>query len=136
MTTTHATHTTLNVIAVHRQPDGERRTPGNRDTPWHITARFVCRKDRDFAWRQREAIKKTENYKDAFFVPDLVKELVDEGAKLREAARCGRRVFNLNAAIHNYRFVMLDSGLSYTVKDIPEYIKKEMYKVRQSAPQS
>ena len=52
--------------AVHRQPNGERRIPGNRDTPQHIIARFVCRKDRDFVWSQREAIKKTENYKDAF----------------------------------------------------------------------
>ena len=69
-------------------------------------------------------------------MPDLVKELADEGAKLREAVRCARRVFNLNAAIHNNRFVMLDSELSYTVKDIPEYIKKEMYEGRQSAPQS
>ena len=68
-------------------------------------------------------------------MPDLVKELAEEGAKLREAVCCGRRVFNLNAAIRNNRFVMLDSGLSYTVKDIPEYIKKEMYKGRQSAPQ-
>ena len=71
-----------------------------------------------------------------FFVPDLVKELAEEGAKLREAVRCARRVFNLNAAIRNNRFVMLDSAFSYTVKDIPEYIKKEMYKGRQSAPQS
>ena len=55
----------------------------------------------------------------------------------RQASRdssCARRVFNLNVAIHNNRFVMLDSGFSYTVKDIPEYIKKEMYKGRQSAP--
>ena len=71
-----------------------------------------------------------------FFVPDLVKELAEEGAKLREAVRCARRVFNLNVAILNNRLVMLDSGFSYTVKDIPEYIKKEMYKSRQSAPQS
>ena len=122
--------------AVHRQPNGGRRTPGNSDTPRHIIARSVCRKDRDFVWSQREAIKKTGNYKDAFFVPDLVKELAKEGAKLREAVHCARRAFNLNAAIRNNRFVMLDSGFSYTVKDIPEYIKKEMYKGRQSAPQS
>ena len=101
--------------AVHRQPNGERRILGNRDTPRHIIARFVCRKDRDFVWSQREAIKKTEKYKHAFFVPDLVKELADEGAKLREAVHCARRVFNLNAAIRNNRFLMLDSGLSYIV---------------------
>ena len=51
-------------------------------------------------------------------MPDLVKELPEEGAKLREAVRCARRVFNLNVAVHNNRFVMLDSGFSYTVKDI------------------
>ena len=54
----------------------------------------------------------------SFFVPDLVKELAEESVKLREAVRCARRVFNLNAAICNNRFVMLDSGFSYTVKDI------------------
>ena len=52
--------------AVHRQSNGE-RIPGNRDTPRHIIARFICRKDRDFIWSQREAIKKTETYKDLFF---------------------------------------------------------------------
>ena len=69
-------------------------------------------------------------------MPDLVKELAEEGAKLQEAVRCARRVFDLNAAIRNNLFVMLDSGLSYTVKDIPEYIKKEIYKGGQSAQQS
>ena len=42
----------------------------------------------------------------------------------------------VNSAIRNNRFIMLDSGFSYTVKDIPEYIKEEKYKGRQSAPQS
>ena len=84
---------------------------------------------RDFVWSQREAIKKTENYKDAFFC-------AEEGAKLQEAVRCARRVFDLNAAIRNNRFLIFDSGFSYTVKDISEYIEKEMYKGRQSAPQS
>ena len=28
--------------AVHRQPNGGRRTLGNSDTPRHIIARFVC----------------------------------------------------------------------------------------------
>ena len=37
-------------------------------------------------------------------------ELAQEGAKLREAIRCARRVFNLNAALRNNRFAMLDSG--------------------------
>ena len=73
--------------------------------------------------------KKDRKLQGCVFAPDLLKELAEEGAKLREAVRCARRVFNLNAAIRNNRFVMLDSGFSYTVKDIPEYIKKEMYKV-------
>ena len=81
--------------AVHRQPNSERRTPSNRDIPWLVIARFVCRKDKDFVWSQREAIKKTENYKDEFFVPDLVKVLAEEGVKFREAVHCARKVFNL-----------------------------------------
>ena len=61
-------------------------------------------------------------------MPDLVKELTEEVGKLREAVRCARRAFNSNAVILNNRFVMLDYGFPYTVKDIPEYIKKEVYK--------
>ena len=98
--------------AVH----GDRRTPGNRETSRHIILRFICRKDRDFVWSQREATKKTKLQRRVFV--NLVTELAEEGFK------------------RSNRFVMLDSGFSYTVKDIPEYIKKEIYKGRQSAPQS
>ena len=67
LTETKVDRPSMQFHAVRRQPNGERRTPENRDTPRHIIARFVCRKDRNFVWRQGEAIKKTENFKDAFF---------------------------------------------------------------------
>ena len=62
-------------------------------------------------------------------MPDLVKELADEGAKLREAVRCARRVFNLNAAIHNNRFVMLDSELPTQLKIFQNTSRKKCIKV-------
>ena len=71
----------MQFLAVYRQPNGGRRTPGNSDTQRHIIARFVCRKDKDLVWSQREAIRKTENYKDVFFAPDLVKELAEEASR-------------------------------------------------------
>ena len=89
-----------------------------------------------FCLESKGSNKKDRKLQGLFFMPDLVKELPEEGAKLQEAVHCARRVFNLNAAICNNCFVMLDSGFSHTVKDIPEYIKKEMYKGRQPVPQS
>ena len=86
-----------------------------------------------FCLESKRSNKEDRKLQRRVFVPDLVKELADEGAKLREAVRCARRVFNLNAAISNNHFVMLDSGLSY--KDIREYINKEMYKGPQSINQ-
>ena len=38
-------------------------------------------------------------------MPDLVEEMANEGVKLRDAVRCARRVFNLNAAILNNHFL-------------------------------
>ena len=70
--------------AVHRQPNGGRRTPGNSDTPRHIIARFVCRKDRDFIWSQREAIKKDRKLQGCVFCARFGKETGRGG---RQASR-------------------------------------------------
>ena len=47
-------------------------------TPRHIIARFLCRQDRNMVWERRDKIKEPENFREAFFVPDLCKEYAEE----------------------------------------------------------
>ena len=84
------------------------------------------RKDRDLVWKNREKIKETEHFKDAFFVPDLCKQDAEEGFKLRQALRCARNVFKMKVEIRNNRLLTVDSGISYSLQELPEYLKKEL----------
>ena len=114
--------------AVHRVGQQRKRKGGPNVTqaPRHIIARFLSRKDRDLVWKNREKIKETEHFKDAFFVPDLCKQDAEEGFKLRQALRCARNVFKMKVEIRNNRLLMVDSGLSYSLQELPEYLKKEL----------
>ena len=76
--------------------------------------------------------KKTEHFSDAFFVPDLVKEYAEEGFKLKQALRCARDVFKLKAELRKNRIVMVESGLSYSLAELPDYIKNEIDRRRQN----
>ena len=49
-----------------------------------------------------------------------------EGFKLRQALRCARNVFKMKVEIRNNRLLMVDSGLSYSLQELPEYLKKEL----------
>ena len=53
--------------AVHHQPNGGRRTPGNSDTPWHIIARFVFRKDKRFYLESKGSNKKDRKLQGCIF---------------------------------------------------------------------
>ena len=55
-------------------------------------------------------------------MPDLAKEQAQEGYVLREAWRQAREKYE-NLEIKNNKLVMKDSGLSYSAKDLPEYLK-------------
>ena len=75
--------------AVHRAGsprDQRRKRFGNKPpSPRHIIARFLSRKDRNSVWENRKNLKGSENYKGAFFIPDLAKEYAQEGYVLRQA---------------------------------------------------
>ena len=110
---------------VHRvgpQRDQRRHSPKQSSAPRHIIARFVCCEDREYVWQKRHKIKDSEKFKEAFFVPDLVKEQAQEGYVLRQACRQAREKYEMNVEIKN-KLVMKDSGLSYSAKDLPEYLK-------------
>ena len=113
---------------VHRVSQQRKRKGGPNVTQAlrHIIAIFLSRKDRDLAWKNRDKIKEIEHFKDAFFVPDLCKQDAEEGLKLRQALRCARNVFKMKVKIRNNRPLMVDSGLSYSLEELPEYLKKEL----------
>ena len=69
------------------QRDQRTRSLNQSSAPRYIIARFVCREDRDYVWQNRHKFKDFEKFKEAFFVPDLVKEQAQEGYVLRQACR-------------------------------------------------
>ena len=124
-------HPQMRFQGVHRVDRGADNHPARSrrgKQPRHIIARFVCRKDRDLVWKQKEKIKETEHFKQAFFVQDLPKEDANEEYKLRRAMKCARNVFNMEVSIRRRRLVMADSGLSYSFDELPEFLKKEAFK--------
>ena len=116
------------IHAVHRvgpPRDQRRKRFGNKPpSPRHIIARFLSRKDRNFVWENREKLKGSENYKGAFFVPDLAKEYAQEGYVLELA----KEKYNIQAEIKFNKLVMPDSGLAYSANWLPEYLNvKQTY---------
>ena len=100
--------------AVHRvgpQRHQRRRSPNQSSAPRHIIARFVCREDREYVWQKWHNIKDSEKFKEALFVPDLVKEQAQEGYVLRQACRQAREKYEMNVDIKNNKLVMKDLGL-------------------------
>ena len=79
--------------------------------------------DRNFVWENRGKLKGSENYKEAFFVPDLAKEYAQEGYVLRQARKLAKEKYNIQAKIKSNNLVMPDSGLAYSANELPEYLK-------------
>ena len=92
-------------------------------SPRHIIAKFISRKDKDLVWQNRGKIKDTENYKEAFFIPDLTKEHAQEGYILKQVLKKARETYKLNVEIKYNQLVMLDTSLAYSVSQIPDYLK-------------
>ena len=115
--------------AVHRvgsPRDQRRKRFGDKPPmPRHIIARFLSRKDRNFVWENRGKLKGSENYKEAFFVPDLTKEYAQEGYVICSQAslKVSKRKYNIQAEIKSNKLVMPDSGLAYSANELPEYLK-------------
>ena len=83
----------------------------------------MSRKDRNYVWENREKLKGSENYKGAFFVPDLAKEYAQEGYVLRQASKLAKEKYSIQAEIKVNKLVMPDSGLAYSTNELPEHLK-------------
>ena len=114
----------MNFHAIHRvgplKDQAKYRRHDKPPSPRHIFERFVFRKDRDLVWQSRGKIKDTENYKEAFFVPDLTKEHAQDGYILRQALKKAKETYKLNVEIKYNKLVMSDTGLA---SQIPDYLK-------------
>ena len=115
--------------AIHRVPSNDETNssaggrPCARGSPRHIIARFVCREDRNFIWKNCDKITELPKFDKAFFVPDLAKELEAENYILRGAARRAK-VKKIRVAIRRIKLVMLDSGLNYSANEVPQYLRR------------
>ena len=102
-----------------------------RQTSRHIIARFLCRQNRNMVWESRDRIKETENFREAFFVPDLCKEYAEESYILRQALKIARGKYNIERQLSNNKLVMTDSGLAYSAEQLPDYLNVKKKLVQQ-----
>ena len=58
------------------------------------------------AWKSRDRIKETENFKEALFVPDLCKEYAEESFFLRQALKIARGKYNIECHLSNNKLVI------------------------------
>ena len=73
-------------------------------------------------WESRERIKETENFREAFFVPDLCKDYAEESYNLRQTLKIARGKYNIECHLSNDKLVMTDSALAYSAEQLPDYL--------------
>ena len=88
-----------------------------------IIMRFVNRQHRELVWRNKENISKSKKYIGAFFAPDYPKEIAQEQSLLRKAARRARDN-EIKPEIRNNRLYLVNSQTSYSLKELPEFLKE------------
>ena len=74
-------------------------------------------------WENRGKLKDSESQKEAFFVPDLVKDYAQEGYVLRQARKLAKEKYNIDAEPKFNKLVIPDSGFVYSANEAPEYLK-------------
>ena len=109
-------HAVQRVGPIRRGPDGK---PFRRQ----IIMRFISRKDRNEVWHRKENISKARKYRGAFFVQDYPREVAAERAELRKIARKARDIYKMKVEIKYNKIVMVDSGVSFGLKELPQYLK-------------
>ena len=119
----------MNFHAVHRagkkQPSPTNST--EEVSPRQIIVRFISRKDRDNVWGENRGKVKNSTYKlleNAFFVPDHTKEKAEISYKLHKAGRWDREKYKMKVTIRNNRLFMVESGMSYGVNEIPQFLSE------------
>ena len=73
-------------------------------------------------WESQDRIKEMENFREAFFVPDLCKEYAEESYILRQALKISKSKYNIEYHLSSNILVMTDSGLAYLVEQLPDYL--------------
>ena len=63
-----------------------------------------------------------ENFRKAFFVPDLCKEYAEESYTPRQALKIARGKYNIECHLSYNKLVMTDSGLAYLAEQLPDYL--------------
>ena len=118
----------MNFHAVHRV--GKKKPSPTNSTeevsPKQIIVRFISRKDRDNVWENRGKVKSSTDklFENAFFVPDLTGENAEISYKLRKAARRAREKYKMKVSIRNNRLCMVESGMSYGLNEIPQFLSE------------
>ena len=72
---------------------------------------------------RKENVSKAKKYLGAFFVQDYPREVAAERAQLRKIAKKARDIHKMKVEIKNNKIVMVDSGVSYGLKELPHYLK-------------
>ena len=85
--------------------------------------RFVNRQHRELVWRNKANISKSKKHSRAFFVPDRPKEIAQERSLLRKAARRARDN-EMKVEIRNNTLYLVNSQISYSLKELPEFLKE------------
>ena len=70
-----------------------------------------------------------ENFREAFFVPDLCKEYAEESFILKQVLKISRSKYHIDCHLSNNIFVMTDNGLAYMAEQLPDYfnVKKSKF---------
>ena len=74
-------------------------------------------------WHRKENISKAKKYPGAFFFQDYPREVAAERAELRKIAKKDRDIHKMKVEIKNNTIVMVHSGVSYGLKELPQYLK-------------
>ena len=94
----------------------------DRTSPRQIIMRFLVRKDKERVWQNREKILKSVKFGTCFFTLNYPKEIADERSLLRKIAKRARDVLEIKAEVRRNKLHLVDSGLSYSLKEIPQYL--------------
>ena len=108
----------LTFHAVHRV----RPNRSDRTSPRQIIMRFLVRKDKERVWQNREKILKIVKFGTCFFTLDYPKEIAGERSLLRKIAERATDVLEIKAEVRRNKLHLVDSGLSYSLKEIPQYL--------------
>ena len=100
-----------------------RRGPDGKPSRRQIIMWFISRKDRNEVWHRKENISRAKKYPGAFFVQDYPREVAAERAELRRIAKKARDIHKMKVEIKYNKIVMVDSGVSYGLKELPQYLK-------------